>query len=59
MFLATGRRVPYAALIVNGFDDKERNLTFVKTDFQVFKLKLINYCNFKQAFYPLHKRYIA
>jgi len=25
----------FAALIVNGFDGQERNLTFVKTNFQV------------------------
>jgi len=25
-----------AAFTLNGFDDQERNLTFVKTDFQVF-----------------------
>jgi len=42
----------YAAFTLNGFDDQERNLTFVKTDFQVLKLKL-HTCNFKQAFYPL------
>jgi len=27
--------VYYAAFTLNGFDDQERNLTFVKTDFQV------------------------
>jgi len=43
---------------LNGFDDQERNLTFVKTDFQVLKLKFTA-CNFKLAFYPLHKLYIA
>jgi len=48
----------YAAFILNGFDDLERNLTFVKTDFQVFELKFHNY-NFKQVFYPLHKLYIV
>jgi len=47
-----------AAFTLNGFDDQERNLTFVKTDFQVLKLKF-HACNFKQAFYPLHKLYIA
>jgi len=26
---------------LNGFDDHERNLTFVKTDFQIFKLKIL------------------
>jgi len=25
-----------AAFTLNGFDDQERNLTFVKTDFQVY-----------------------
>jgi len=34
----------------NGFDNQERNLTFEKTDFQVFELKFHTY-NFKQAFY--------
>jgi len=29
-------------------------LTFVKTDFQVVKLKF-HACNFKRPFYPLHK----
>jgi len=41
---------PYAAFTLNGFDDQERNLTFVKIDFQVLKLKF-HACNFKQAFY--------
>jgi len=36
----------------SGFDDQERNLTFVKTHFQVLKLKYQGY-NFKQALYPL------
>jgi len=30
----------YAAFTHNCFDDQERNLIFVKTDFQVFKLKI-------------------
>jgi len=30
-----------AAFTLNGFDDQERNLTFVKTDFQVLKPKLL------------------
>jgi len=34
-----------AALTLNGFDDQERNLAFVKTDFQVLKLKFYA-CNF-------------
>jgi len=38
-----------------GFDNEEQNLTFVKMDFQVLKLKF-HACNFKQAaFFPLHK----
>jgi len=49
---------PNAAFTLNGFDDYERNLTFVKTDFQVLKLKFYVY-NFKQDFYPLHKLYIV
>jgi len=36
----------YTALALNGFDDQERNLTFVKMDFRVLKLKL-HACNFK------------
>jgi len=32
-------RMANAAFTLNGFDDKEQNLTFVKTDFQVSKLK--------------------
>jgi len=43
----------YAAFTLNGFDDQERNLTFVKTDFQALILKF-HACNFMQAFYPLH-----
>jgi len=31
----------YAAFTLSGFDDQERNLTFVKTTFQVLKLKLL------------------
>jgi len=42
----------------SGFDDQERNLTFVKTAFQVLILKFLA-CNLKQAFYPLHKQYIV
>jgi len=48
----------YAAFTLNGFDEQERNLTFLKTDFQVLKLKF-HACNFKQAFYPLYKLYIT
>jgi len=29
----------YAAFTLNGFDDQKRNLTFVKTDFRVLKVK--------------------
>jgi len=32
----TGPEVePYASFTLKGFDDQERNLTFVKTDFRV------------------------
>jgi len=48
----------YAAFTLSGFDDKERNLTFVKTAFQVLKLQFLA-CSMKQAFYPLHKQNIA
>jgi len=50
--------VTYAAFTLSGFDDQEQNLTFVKTDFQVLKLKLIA-CSMKQVFYPLHKQNIT
>jgi len=50
--------MPYAAFTLNSFDDQERNLTYVKTNFQLLKLKF-NACNFRQAFYPLHQLYIA
>jgi len=53
----SGRReqiMSYAAFTLNGFDDQARNLTSVKTDFQVLKLQF-HACNFKQAFYTLHK----
>jgi len=43
-----------AAFTLSGFDKQERNLTFVKTDFQVLKLKFLA-CSMKQAFYPLNK----
>jgi len=43
-----------AALTRKGFDNQERNLTFVKTDFQGLKLKF-HACNLKQAFYPFHR----
>jgi len=39
---------PNAAFTLNGFDNQEWNLTFVKTNFQVLKLKL-HACNVKQA----------
>jgi len=48
----------YAAFTLSGFDDQERNLTFVKTAFQVLKLKFL-VCTMKQAFYSLHKQNIA
>jgi len=48
----------YAAFTLNGFDNQERNLMFVKMYFQFLKLKF-HACNFQQAFYPLHKLYIV
>jgi len=39
----------YSAFTLKGFDDQERNLTFVKTDFQVLKLKF-HACILLQAF---------
>jgi len=50
--------MPNAAFTLMGFDNQERNLMFVKTDFQVSKL-IFHACNFQQAFYTLHKLYIA
>jgi len=44
-----------AAFTLSGFDDQERNLTFVKTDFQVLKLQFLA-CSMKQTFYLLHKQ---
>jgi len=46
------------AFTLSGFDDQERNPMFVKTAFQVKKLKFLA-CSMKQAFYPLHKQNIA
>jgi len=46
-----------AAFTLSGFDDQERNLTFVKTAFQVLKLQFLA-CNIKQT-YLLHKQNIA
>jgi len=43
----------YLCRVYNGFDDQERNLRFMKTNFQVLKLKS-HACNFKRAFYPFH-----
>jgi len=48
----------YAAFTLSGFDDQERNLTYVKTAFQVLKLQFLA-CSMKQTFYPLHKQNIA
>jgi len=31
----------YAVFTLNSFHDQERNLTFVKTNFQVLKLKIL------------------
>jgi len=42
----------YAAFTLSGFDDLERNLTFVTTAFQVSKLKFLA-CSMKQAFLTL------
>jgi len=47
----------YAVFTLNDFDDQKRK-TFTKTNFSSFKLKF-HACRFKQAFYSLHKLYIA
>jgi len=41
--------VSYAEFTLNDFDDQERNLIFVKTDFQVLILKF-HACSMGQAF---------
>jgi len=48
----------YAAFTLRRFDDQKRNLTFVKTAFQVLKLQFLA-CSMKQAFYQLHNQNIA
>jgi len=47
------RYVGVSAFTLKGFDDQERNLMFVKMDFQVLKLKF-HACNFKKTFYLSH-----
>jgi len=49
----TPHHLSYAAFVLNGFEDQERNLTFVKTDFQVSKLKFYA-CNFQQTSFLLN-----
>jgi len=39
--------------LFNDFDDQERNLILVKTDFLVLKLKIFA-CSFKHDFYSFH-----
>jgi len=48
----------HAAFTLSGLDNQEQNLMFVKTAFQVLKLKFFA-CSMKQAFYLLHKQNIA
>jgi len=57
-FEKSNSSITYAAFTLSGFDDQERNLMFVKTAFQVLKLKFLVY-SMKQAFYSLHKQNIA
>jgi len=47
-----------AAFTLSGFDNQERNLTFVKRAFHVLKLKFLT-SSMKQAFYVLHKQNIV
>jgi len=47
-----------AAFTFNGFDNQERNLTFVKMTFQVLKFKF-HACSMKQAFFPVHRQNTA
>jgi len=56
--MSKGMKFTYAAFTLRGFDNQERNLTFVKAAFLVLKLKFL-VCRIKQAFYPLHKQNIA
>jgi len=51
-------KIIYAAFTLSGFDNEERNLTFVKTAFQVLKLKFLA-CILEQVFYPFYKQNIA
>jgi len=44
-------------LHLNGFDNQERNLAFVKTAFHVLKLKFLT-SSMKQAFYVLTRKYL-
>jgi len=46
------------AFTLSSFDNQEQNLTFVKTAFQVLKLKFLASI-IEQAFYPLYKQNIA
>jgi len=46
-----------AAFTLNGFDNQERNLTFVKTDFQLLKFKF-HACNLNRL-YILFINYIS
>jgi len=46
LFVFYGRQhysqiISYAAFTLSGFDDQERNLTFVKTAFHVYKMKVL------------------
>jgi len=50
-----GDKLTYAAFTLNS---QERNLTFVKTAFQVLKLKFLA-CSMKQASYLPHEQNIA
>jgi len=52
------RRESNAAFTLSGFDDQERNLTFVKTAFQVLKLQF-ELDNNKVLFYKLSVRYLV
>jgi len=55
-FILQFSKVPYLCrATLNSFDDQERNLTFVKTNFQVLKLKF-HACSFK---FPSFKTQIS
>jgi len=58
IFISTIKLNLMPRLHVADLTTRNENLTFVKTAFQVLKLKFLA-CRMKQALYPLHKQTIA